>query len=76
MVNSLLVAIHDEGSDDEVRSLRHAFDKIIDVHSHNKIDKDRCLEIFSLKGDSKEIKEIIRRLQVNRKMHFVKLIVI
>ena len=75
-INSLLLAVHDEDSDDQVSSIRHDFDKIIIVHLHNKIDKDRCLEIFSLKGDAKEVKEISRKLQVNKKMHFVKLIVV
>ena len=75
-INSLLLAVHDEDSDDQVSSIRHDFDKIIIVHLHNKIDKDRCLEIFSLKGDAKDIKAISRKLQVNKKMHFVKLIVV
>jgi CopG family transcriptional regulator, nickel-responsive regulator len=75
-INSLLLAVHDEDSDDQVSSIRHDFDKIIIVHLHNKIDKDRCLEIFSLKGDAKEIKAISRKLQINKKMHFVKLIVV
>lgn len=75
-INSLLLAVHDEDSDDQVSSIRHDFDKIIIVHLHNKIDKDRCLEIFSLKGDAKEVKEISRQLQVNKRMHFVKLIVV
>ena len=75
-INSLLLAVHDEDSDDQVSSIRHDFDKIIIVHLHNKIDKDRCLVIFSLKGDAKDIKEISRQLQTNKKMHFVKLIVV
>ena len=76
VVNSLLLAVHDEDSDDQVALIRHTFDKIINVHLHNKIDKHRCLEIFSLKGDANDIKEIARRLQANKKMHFVKLIVV
>ena len=75
-VNSLLLAVHDENSDDQVALIRHTYDKIINVHLHNKIDKERCLEIFSLKGDAKDVKEIARNLQANKKMHFVKLIVV
>jgi CopG family nickel-responsive transcriptional regulator len=75
-INSLLLAVHNEDSDDQVSSIRHDFDKIIIVHLHNKIDKDRCLEIFSLKGDAKDVKEISRQLQINKRMHFVKLIVV
>ena len=75
-INSLLLAVHDEDSDDQVSSIRHDFDKIIILNLHNKIDKDRCLEIFSLKGDAKDVKEISRQLQINKRMHFVKLIVV
>ena len=75
-INSLLLAVHYEDSDDQVSSIRHDFDKIIIVHLHNKIDKERCLEIFSLKGDAKDVKEISRQLQINKRMHFVKLIVV
>ena len=32
--------------------------------------------IFALKGDAKDIKEISRQLQINKRMHFVKLIVV
>jgi CopG family nickel-responsive transcriptional regulator len=76
VVNSLLLAVHDEDSDDQVASIRHKFDKIVNVHLHNKIDKHRCLEIFSLKGEAEEIKNIAKHLQSNKKMHFVKLIVV
>jgi CopG family nickel-responsive transcriptional regulator len=39
IVNSLLLAVHEEDSDDQVASIRYQFDKIIKVHLHNKIDK-------------------------------------
>lgn len=44
-INSLRLAAHDEDSDDKVSSIRHDFDKVI-IHLDNKIDKDRCPEIF------------------------------
>ena len=71
-INSLLLAVHDEDSDDQVSSIRHDFDKIIIVHLHNKIDKDRCLEIFSLKGDAKDVKEISRQTSDKQKDAFRK----
>ena len=42
----VLLVIHDEKSDQEISEMRHDYDKIINTHIHNKIDKDRCLEIF------------------------------
>ena len=56
LLHSLLLVIHDEKSDQENREMRHDYDKIINTHIHNKIDKDRCLKIFVLYDYSKDIK--------------------
>jgi CopG family nickel-responsive transcriptional regulator len=75
VLHSVLLVIHDEKSDQEISEIRHGFDKIINTHIHNKIDKDRCLEIFVLYGDAREIKSITKRFQGNRKMDQVRLVV-
>lgn len=75
VLHSVLLVIHDEKSDQEISEIRHGFDKIINTHIHNKIDKDRCLEIFVLYGDAKEIKDITKKFQGNRKMDQVRLVV-
>ncbi|HEX7142396.1 MAG TPA: CopG family ribbon-helix-helix protein [Nitrososphaeraceae archaeon] len=75
VLHSVLLVIHDEKSDQEISEIRHGFDKIINTHIHNKIDKDRCLEIFVLYGDAREIKNITKRFQGNRKMDQVRLVV-
>jgi len=74
-LHSVLLVIHDEKSDQEISEIRHGFDKIINTHIHNKIDKDRCLEIFVLYGDAREIKNITKKFQGNRKMDQVRLVV-
>jgi CopG family transcriptional regulator, nickel-responsive regulator len=75
VLHSVLLVIHDEKSDQEISEIRHGFDKIINTHIHNKIDKDRCLEIFVLYGDAKEIKNITKKFQGNRKMDQIRLVV-
>jgi CopG family transcriptional regulator, nickel-responsive regulator len=75
ILHSVLLVIHDEKSDQEISEIRHGFDKIINTHIHNKIDKDRCLEIFVLYGDAREIKNITKKFQGNRKMDQVRLVV-
>ncbi|MGZ5548985.1 MAG: CopG family ribbon-helix-helix protein, partial [Nitrososphaeraceae archaeon] len=72
VLHSVLLVIHDEKSDQEISEIRHGFDKIINTHIHNKIDKDRCLEIFVLYGDAREIKNITKKFQGNRKMDQVR----
>lgn len=74
MLHALLLVIHDEKSDDEISNIRHSYDKLINTHLHSKIDGDRCLEIFLLKGDAEEIREMTKNFQTNRKMDNVKLI--
>lgn len=74
-LHSVLLVIHDEKSDQEISEIRHGFDKIINTHIHNKIDEDKCLEIFVLYGDAKEIKNITKKFQGNKKMDQVRLVV-
>jgi CopG family nickel-responsive transcriptional regulator len=71
---AVLLAIHDEKSDDQVTEMGHIYDKLITTHIHNKIDGDRCLEIFLLKGDAEEVKDMTRKFKSNKKMDHVKLI--
>lgn len=75
VLHSVLLVIHDEKSDQEISEMRHDYDKIINTHIHNKIDKDRCLEIFVLYGESNDIKNMAKKFQGNRKMDQVRLIV-
>ena len=71
---AVLLAIHDEKSDDQVTEMGHDYDKLITTHIHNKIDGDRCLEIFLLRGAAEEIKDMTKKFQSNKKMDHVKLI--
>jgi CopG family nickel-responsive transcriptional regulator len=71
---AVLLAIHDEKSDDQVTEMGHGYDKLITTHIHNKIDGDRCLEIFLLKGNAEEVKDMTKKFQSNKKMDHVKLI--
>lgn len=74
MLHSLLLVIHDEKSDDEISNMRHSYDKLINTHLHSKIDRDRCLEIFLLRGEAEEIRRMTREFQANKRMDNVKLI--
>jgi CopG family nickel-responsive transcriptional regulator len=74
LLHALLLVIHDEKSDDQVTEIRHEYDELINTHLHSKIDRDRCLEIFLIKGDANEIREMTKKFQVNKKMDHIKLI--
>ena len=59
---------------DKVTEMRHEYDKLINTHLHSKIDRDRCLEIFLLKGEADGIREMTKKFQCNKRMDHVKLI--
>jgi CopG family transcriptional regulator, nickel-responsive regulator len=74
LIHSLLLVIHDEKSDDEISNMRHSYDKLINTHLHSKIDRNRCLEIFLLRGEAEEIRHMTKDFQSNKKMDNVRLI--
>jgi len=73
-LHALLLVIHDEDSEQEVTSTKHTFDELINTHIHSKVDNNKCLEIFLLKGDAEKIKNMTKGFQTNKKMDRVKLI--
>jgi len=73
-IHALFLVTHDEKSDDEINNMRHTYDKLIITHLHNKIDRDRCIEIFVLKGNANQIRGMNKLFQSNKKMDNVKLI--
>lgn len=75
-IYALLLAVHDETSDYEVTEMGHVYDKLIGTHIHNKIDRNKCLEIFLLKGDAEEIADMAKKFRTNRKMDHVKLLAV
>jgi CopG family nickel-responsive transcriptional regulator len=75
VLHALFLAIHDEDSDEEVTVMGHVYDKLISTHLHSKIDGNRCLEIFLLKGEAREVKEMAKRFQATKNMDNVQLIV-
>jgi CopG family nickel-responsive transcriptional regulator len=74
-IYALFLATHDEKSDEQVTEMRHAYDKLITTHLHSKIDTDRCLEIFLLRGNAADITDMTKKFQANKNMDNVKLVV-
>jgi CopG family transcriptional regulator, nickel-responsive regulator len=75
-VHAVMLVVHNERSDNEVNEMGHSFDKIITTHIHSKTEKEKCLEIFMLKGEAQEVNEMVKRFKTNRKMDHVRLLAI
>lgn len=71
----VLLVAHEEDSEDVVTQTKHEFNDIIHTHIHNKLGRNKCLEIFLLKGDSQRIKKVSSIFQINDRIDQAKLIV-
>lgn len=74
MQSAVLLVVHPDEFDDQVARIKHKYEDLIRTHLHNKIDGDRCVEIFLLDGDSDRIHKITQGFQTDRKMDTVKLV--
>lgn len=72
--NAILVVVHADEYDGQVAKIKHDFEDLIRTHLHNRIDEDRCMEMFFLDGDSKKIQSITKGFLTDRKMDTVKLV--
>ena len=74
IINAILLVVHNDEYDDEVTGIKHSFEDLITMHLHNKIDEEKCMELFILKGESETVTEITKNFQINKKMDTVKLV--
>ena len=74
-IDAILILIHHHNNESTVSEIKHKFEEITQTQIHSHLNKDRCLEIFVLEGKSKNIKEMIRLLEISKKMDLIKLIV-
>lgn len=74
--NAILLVVHDDEFDDQVAGIKHNYEDLIKTHLHNKIDGNRCVELFLLDGDAKKIQSVTQGFLTNRKMDTVKLMIL
>ena len=74
--SAVLMVTHADIHDDEVAGIKHDHEDLIKTHMHNKIDGDRCVEVFVMSGPGKEITDMTNGFLANKKMDSVKLVVL
>ena len=72
--NAVLIVIHADEFDDQAARIKHDYEYLIRTHLHNKINGDRCMEMFFLEGDSKNIQSVTNGFLIDKKMDTVKLV--
>ena len=73
-VNAILLVVHNDEYDNQVNGIKHSYEDLITTHLHSKIEGDKCMEVFMLKGESDSVSSITKDFQINKRMDTVKLV--
>ena len=73
-VNAILLVVHNDEYDNQVNGIKHSYEDLITTHLHSKIEGDKCMELFMLKGEADSVNDITKDFQINKKMDTVKLV--
>jgi CopG family nickel-responsive transcriptional regulator len=74
LIHAILMVVHDEESEQIVTGIKHNYEDLIGTHLHSKIDGNKCMELFLLRGEAEKVDIMTRDFQTNRKMDHVKLV--
>ena len=74
--SAILLVLHADEFDDQVAGIKHDYEDLVRTHLHNKIDDERCVELFVLDGEGTRISEITKGFRTNKKMDTVKLVML
>ena len=73
-VNAILLVVHNDENDNQVNGIKHSYEDLITTHLHSKIEGDKCMELFMLKGEADSVSSITKDFQINKRMDTVKLV--
>ena len=73
-VNAILLVVHNDEFDSVVTGIKQNFEDLITTHLHSKIEGEKCIELFLLKGEADNVTTMNRDFQINKKMDTVKLV--
>ena len=73
-VNDILLVVHNDEYDNQVNGIKHSYEDLITTHLHSKIEGDKCMELFMLKGEAESVSSITKDFQINKRMDTVKLV--
>ena len=73
-VNAILLVVHNDEYDNQVNGIKHSYEDLITTHLHSKIEGDKCMELFMLKGEAGYVSSITKDFQINKRMDTVKLV--
>ncbi|MFZ2455113.1 MAG: CopG family ribbon-helix-helix protein [Candidatus Altiarchaeia archaeon] len=73
-MSGILILIHNEKYEAAFSEARHKFEGLIKTMVHNQIGRRKCLELFILEGECKEVEALIKACRKSGRADYLKLI--
>ena len=74
-VDAVVIVTHEDDDSGEIDHIQHDYQDTITTQLHNHMDSHKCLEVFMLHGEAKEVKELYNKFQASSKVEQAKIIV-
>ncbi|MFH1978759.1 MAG: CopG family ribbon-helix-helix protein [Candidatus Aenigmatarchaeota archaeon] len=75
-IDATLLITHHEKYTKDVFAVMHQYTHLVKSQIHYHIHHDKCLEMFILNGEGKEIEMIVRGLRKQKEIEFIKLVML
>jgi CopG family nickel-responsive transcriptional regulator len=73
-IHGVLITSHNQDTEHVVTKVKHKYEDIITTQIHNRLESGKCLEVFILEGSAERANQMVKALQTNKKMDYVKLL--
>lgn len=74
--SAVLLVVHGNKFDDRVAGITHKCEDLIKTHLHNRINDDKCVDMFLLNGDARRMRSMVDGFVTDKKMDTTKLIIL
>lgn len=73
-VNAILLVVHEDEYDSTASEIASNYEDLVITRMHSKIDGKKCMELFVLKGDAKDVSDMSKKYTANKYMDSTKII--
>jgi CopG family transcriptional regulator, nickel-responsive regulator len=73
-VEGVLIIVHDSHDSRNMDILRHRKQDLIATQIHSHLRRDRCLEVFIIRGEASDIKNLINAFKAEEGYEYVKFV--
>ncbi len=73
-VEGVLVVVHKGHNEPKLDALKHTYQDVVTTQIHSHLKDQKCLEVFIVRGDSSTVKGMLRALQADERIDYVKFV--